>query len=123
MPTGRAGQPSAGSTEPMDTDGVPEDQPDDAMGASAQSISSSSRTASSLANVVDIKSLMWEAIVSRQCAPMILDLLLATEYVPQDDNTGNNDQVKDMTFISNTATIQRDSFIPTAAMNDLNIHL
>eukprot|EP00971_Amphidinium_carterae_P030981 609459-Amphidinium_carterae.2 len=86
------------------------------MGASAQSISSGSRTASSLANtiVIDIKSLMWEAIVSRQCAPMILDLLLATEYVPQDDNAGNNDQVKDMTFISNTATIQRDSFIPTA---------
>eukprot|EP00971_Amphidinium_carterae_P068052 1346955-Amphidinium_carterae.1 len=54
---------------------------------------------------------------------MILDLLLATEYVPQDDNKGNNDHVKDMTFISNTATIQRDTFIPTAAMNNLNIYL
>eukprot|EP00971_Amphidinium_carterae_P017485 344782-Amphidinium_carterae.1 len=54
---------------------------------------------------------------------MILDLLLATEYVPQDDNTGNADHVKDMTFISNTATIQRDTFIPTAAMNNLNIRL
>eukprot|EP00971_Amphidinium_carterae_P226545 4493514-Amphidinium_carterae.1 len=84
------------------------------MGASAQSISSGSRTASSLANiiVVDIQSMMWEALASRQCAPMVMDILLATEYVPQDDTAGDNDRVKDMTFISNTATIQRDSFIP-----------
>eukprot|EP00971_Amphidinium_carterae_P233741 4638465-Amphidinium_carterae.1 len=124
MPTGRAGQPSTESMDPMDTDGIPEEQPDDTMGASAQSISSGSRTSTSLAGTIvfDIQSLMWEAIVSRQCAPMILDLLLATEYVPQDDDKGNRDHIKDMTFISNTATIQRDTFIP-AAMNNLNIHL
>eukprot|EP00971_Amphidinium_carterae_P071692 1417985-Amphidinium_carterae.1 len=92
MPTGTAGQPSAATTtEAMETDN---EQPDDTMGASAQSISSGSRTASSLANtiVADIKSMMWEAIASRQCAPMVMDMLLATEYVPQDDTTGNNDR-------------------------------
>eukprot|EP00971_Amphidinium_carterae_P214156 4249948-Amphidinium_carterae.1 len=73
--------------------------------------------------VVDLQSLMWEAVVSRQCAPMILDLLLATEYVPQDDTKGNADHLRDLTNVSNTATIQRETFIPTAAMNNLNIHL
>eukprot|EP00971_Amphidinium_carterae_P057753 1142159-Amphidinium_carterae.1 len=125
IPTGRAGQPSTSATASMDMDAEPEEPQDDTMGASAQSISSGSRTSTSLAGtiVVDIQSLMWEAVVSRQCAPMILDLLLATEYVPQDDDKGNADHVKDMTFVSNTATIQRDTFIPTAAMNNLNIHL
>eukprot|EP00971_Amphidinium_carterae_P002605 52006-Amphidinium_carterae.1 len=75
----------------METDN---EQPDETMGASAQSISSGSRTASSLANtiVVDIQSMMWEAITSRQCASMVMDVLLATEYVPQDDTAGNNDR-------------------------------
>eukprot|EP00971_Amphidinium_carterae_P274460 5446391-Amphidinium_carterae.1 len=105
----------------METDG---EQPDDTMGASAQSISSGSRIGSSLANtvVVDVKSMMWDTIVTRQCAPMILQLLLDTEMVPQGD-AGNNEHVRTMTPIANTATIQRDSFIPTAAMNDTNVYL
>eukprot|EP00971_Amphidinium_carterae_P264957 5255873-Amphidinium_carterae.1 len=105
----------------METDG---EQPDDTMGASAQSISSGSHTGSSIANtvVVDIKSMMWDTIVTQQCAPLILQLLLDTEMVPQGD-AGNNEQVRNMTLIANTATIQKDSFIPTAAMNDTNVYL
>eukprot|EP00971_Amphidinium_carterae_P236509 4693734-Amphidinium_carterae.1 len=65
--------------------------------------------------------MMWDAIVTPQCAPMILQLLLDTECMPQDD-AGNNEQVRNMT-LANTATMQRDSFIPTAAMNDTTVYL
>eukprot|EP00971_Amphidinium_carterae_P103379 2046606-Amphidinium_carterae.1 len=72
----------------MDTDGEQVDQPDDTMGASAQSISSGSRTSSTLSGtlVMDIRNLMWDSIVSRQCAPMILDFLFTATSIPQDDD-------------------------------------
>eukprot|EP00971_Amphidinium_carterae_P048066 946341-Amphidinium_carterae.1 len=102
-----------------------EQQADDTMGQSAQSISSS-RTSTSLAEtvVMDVQSLMWGSVVSAQCAPMILNLLMTqTAYVSQDHNKGNADHAKDLTFISSTAPILRDTFIPTAVADNLNIHL
>eukprot|EP00971_Amphidinium_carterae_P066202 1311123-Amphidinium_carterae.1 len=63
MPTGSAGQPSTSATAPMDMDSGDEQQADDTMGQSAQSISSS-RTSTSLAEtiVMDIQRLMWGSV-------------------------------------------------------------
>eukprot|EP00971_Amphidinium_carterae_P294454 5846385-Amphidinium_carterae.1 len=93
-----------------------EQQADDTMGQSAQSISSS-RTSTSMAEtiLIDLQSLMWGSVVSAQCAPMILNLLMTqTERMSQDDNKGNMDHARDLTNLSNTAPILRDTFIPTA---------
>eukprot|EP00971_Amphidinium_carterae_P164128 3253920-Amphidinium_carterae.1 len=109
----------------MDMDSGDEQQADDTMGQSAQSISSS-RTSTSMAEtiVMDVQSLVWGSIVSAQCAPMILNLLMTqTEFVTQDINRGNVDRARDLTFISNTVPILRDTFIPTAVADNLNIHL
>eukprot|EP00971_Amphidinium_carterae_P348809 6490681-Amphidinium_carterae.2 len=115
-PTGTAGQPGA-STTPMDTDG---EQPDDTMGA--QSISSGSTSSIATTIVMDIESMMWDSIMTPQCAPVVLQQLIETEFAPQ-FYTSNNEHLKVLTMISNTATIQRDRFIPTAAMNDTNNYL
>eukprot|EP00971_Amphidinium_carterae_P143164 2836424-Amphidinium_carterae.1 len=99
MPTGRAGQPITSATASMDMDAEPEDQQDVPMGAQSISSGSSSRGSTSVAGTIDVdlQSLMWESVVSQQCAPMILDLLLQTEYVPQDDTKGNADHLRDLT--------------------------
>eukprot|EP00971_Amphidinium_carterae_P193402 3837804-Amphidinium_carterae.1 len=59
-------------TEPMETDG---EQRDETMGTGAQSISSGSTTSIATTIVMDIKSLMWDSIVSGQCAPVVLQQL------------------------------------------------
>eukprot|EP00971_Amphidinium_carterae_P160036 3172596-Amphidinium_carterae.1 len=50
-------------------------------------------------------------------------LMTQTEYMSQDPNKGNADHAKDLTYISNTAPIMRDTFIPTAVAVNFNIHL
>eukprot|EP00971_Amphidinium_carterae_P295382 5866444-Amphidinium_carterae.1 len=67
----------------MDMDSGDEQQADDTMGQTAQSISSSSRTSTSMADTIllDLQSLMCGSVVSPQCAPMILQLLMTqTEH-------------------------------------------
>eukprot|EP00971_Amphidinium_carterae_P293441 5826063-Amphidinium_carterae.1 len=88
----------------MDTDSGDEQQANDTMGQSAQSISSS-RTSTSMAEtiLINVQSRMWGSVVSAQCAPMVLNLLMTqTERVSQDDNKGNMDHARDMTNLSNT---------------------
>eukprot|EP00971_Amphidinium_carterae_P258971 5139588-Amphidinium_carterae.1 len=81
MPTGSAGQPSTSATAPMDMDSGDEQQADETMGQSAQSISSSRTSTSMAETIIDLQSLMWGSVVSPQCAPMILHLLMTqTEY-------------------------------------------
>eukprot|EP00971_Amphidinium_carterae_P337543 6474396-Amphidinium_carterae.1 len=106
LPTRAAGQSSA-STTPMDTDG---EQQDDTMGA--QSISSGSTSSIATTIVMDIESMMWDSMVSKQCAPMVLQQLIEAEFdrtenAPQ-PYTDNNEHLKVLRMISNTATIQRD---------------
>eukprot|EP00971_Amphidinium_carterae_P088361 1748018-Amphidinium_carterae.1 len=124
VPTDTAGQSGASTTPAaaaaaaaIDTDG---EQQDETMGA--QSISSGSTTSIATTIVMDIKSLMWDAITSAQCSPAVLQPLIDTELRPQ-VYTGNGDHVKAMTEIENTPAIQRDSFIPTAALNDTTNYL
>eukprot|EP00971_Amphidinium_carterae_P318539 6331499-Amphidinium_carterae.1 len=71
---------------------------------------------------MDIKSLMWDSVTSAQCAPVVLQQLIETELAPQ-VYTSNNEHLKNLTEIANTPTIQRDSFIPTAALNDTTNYL
>eukprot|EP00971_Amphidinium_carterae_P169401 3356360-Amphidinium_carterae.2 len=58
-PTGTAGQ-SGASTTPMEIDN---EQPDETMGASAQSISSSSQISIAMTIVMYMESMMWETVV------------------------------------------------------------
>eukprot|EP00971_Amphidinium_carterae_P120288 2383579-Amphidinium_carterae.1 len=88
----------------METDG---EQQDEAMGTGAQSISSGSTSSIVTTIVMDIKNMMWDSIVSGPCAPIVLQQLIETELAPQFYTT-NNEHLKIMTSISNTATIQRD---------------
>eukprot|EP00971_Amphidinium_carterae_P130080 2576695-Amphidinium_carterae.2 len=90
-PTGTAGQ-SGATTTPMETDS---EQPDETMGASA----------------------LWETVVSPPCAPMVLQQLVDAEFSPKFYHS-HTDHINVLTTISNSASTQRDSFIPTATMND-----
>eukprot|EP00971_Amphidinium_carterae_P229074 4544020-Amphidinium_carterae.2 len=101
----------------MDTNGQ---QPDDTMGA--QSISSGGSSSIATTIVMDIESMMWDSVASKQCAPMVLQQLVDAEFTP-DYSSNNTDHLKVLTTISNMATIQRDRFIPTAAVNDTNNYL
>eukprot|EP00971_Amphidinium_carterae_P246975 4904990-Amphidinium_carterae.1 len=69
----------------------------------AQSISSASQSSSIATTIVmDIESMMWDTV----------ETTMAT--------VRSCSRVKTFTKISNSAPIQRDRFIPTAAMNDTN---
>eukprot|EP00971_Amphidinium_carterae_P135983 2694536-Amphidinium_carterae.1 len=110
---------------PMQTDA---EQPDETMeeGAAAQSVHSSS--ASSVASSIDgrtlvaMESLMWDSIVSPQCAPLVRQQLQEAELADNHYLTTTR-ILKTFASLGQAAPIQRDSFIPTAAMNDHNIHL
>eukprot|EP00971_Amphidinium_carterae_P086632 1714408-Amphidinium_carterae.1 len=108
----------------METDG---EQPDDTMGATAQSISSGS--ASSLfastidgQTIVAMESLMWESLVSPQCSPLVMQQLRESELTT-DYNRNGNSILKTFATCASTATLPRDNFIPTAAMNDTSVYL
>eukprot|EP00971_Amphidinium_carterae_P048667 959371-Amphidinium_carterae.1 len=127
VPTSAAGQSGASTTPmaaPMDTDG---EQQDDTMGA--QSISSASTSSIATTIVMEIESMMWDSMVSKvkQCTPVVLQQLIEAEFdrtenAPQ-HYTNNNEHLKVLTMISSTATVQRDRFIPTAAMYNTNNYL
>eukprot|EP00971_Amphidinium_carterae_P007251 143853-Amphidinium_carterae.1 len=66
--------------------------------------------------------MMWETVSSPQCSPIVLQQLIDAEFTPLVAHS-NTDHLKVMTTMSNAAPIQRDSFIPTSAMNDTVEHL
>eukprot|EP00971_Amphidinium_carterae_P284649 5651401-Amphidinium_carterae.2 len=104
-PTGTAGQSGASTTPmatPMETDN---EQADDTMGA--QSISSASQSSTATTIVMDIESMMWDTVVTPQCARIVLRQLVEAEFTPQ-FFTNNNEHLKVLTTISNSASIQRD---------------
>eukprot|EP00971_Amphidinium_carterae_P236776 4699237-Amphidinium_carterae.1 len=61
--------------------------------------------------------MMWETVVSPQCEAEVLQQLVDAEFTPRFAHN-NTDHIKALTKLSNSAPVQRDSFIPTAAMND-----
>eukprot|EP00971_Amphidinium_carterae_P184270 3658526-Amphidinium_carterae.1 len=72
---------------PMETD----EQADDTMGA--QSISSASQSSIATTIVMDIESMMWDTVVTPQCAPIVLQQLVEAEFAPQ-FYTNNNEHLK-----------------------------
>eukprot|EP00971_Amphidinium_carterae_P306922 6099521-Amphidinium_carterae.1 len=90
----------------------------------AQSISSGSSSSSSLDGqvIVAMESLMWDSLASQQCAAVVLQRLLEGELTAEYNRSGK-DILKTLTTVSNTATLQRDSFIPTASLNDTTNYL
>eukprot|EP00971_Amphidinium_carterae_P211122 4189363-Amphidinium_carterae.2 len=117
-PTGTAGQSSA-STTPMETD----NDGDETMGGSAaQSISSLTTSSIAENRVIDVENMMWSSILSPQCSPMVLTQLIEAEFTPLTEHS-HNEHLKVITQLSNSMPIQRDSFIPTSAMNDTAVSL
>eukprot|EP00971_Amphidinium_carterae_P304824 6057407-Amphidinium_carterae.1 len=89
----------------------------------AQSISSASQSSSIATTIVmDIENMMWDTVVTPQCAPIVLQQLVEAELT-SDYNGNSADILKTFTKISSSAPIQRDRFIPTAAMNNTNDYL
>eukprot|EP00971_Amphidinium_carterae_P193478 3839411-Amphidinium_carterae.1 len=69
-----------------------------------------------------MENLMCDSLVSQQCAPVVLQQLLEGELIAKYSHSGK-DILKTFTPVSNAATLQRDSFIPTAALNDTTSYL
>eukprot|EP00971_Amphidinium_carterae_P246652 4898882-Amphidinium_carterae.1 len=72
QPTDTSGQPGSSTTTPIETDAG---QQDDNMDAAAQSISSASSSVASTIDgqtIVAMEGLMWESLVSPQCAPLVV---------------------------------------------------
>eukprot|EP00971_Amphidinium_carterae_P001299 25664-Amphidinium_carterae.1 len=92
--------------------------------AAAQSISSGSSVASSIdgQTIVAMESMMWDSIVSPQCTPLVRQQLQEGELTV-DYHKNVTRILKTFASLARAATIQKDTFIPTAAMNNLNIHL
>eukprot|EP00971_Amphidinium_carterae_P061143 1210218-Amphidinium_carterae.1 len=67
---------------------------------------------------MDIESMMWETVVSPQCSPIVLQQWVDAEFTPLVAHS-NTDHSKVMTTMSNSAPIQRDSFIPTSTFQYL----
>eukprot|EP00971_Amphidinium_carterae_P015095 297938-Amphidinium_carterae.1 len=94
-------------------------------GAAAQSVhSSASSVASSIdgRTLVAMEGLMWDSIVSPQCAPLVRQQLQEAELANKHNLTTTR-ILKTFASLGQAAPIQRNSFIPTAAINDHNIHL
>eukprot|EP00971_Amphidinium_carterae_P184676 3666607-Amphidinium_carterae.1 len=66
--------------------------------------------------------MMWSSIVSPQCSPMVWTQLIEAGFTPITDHS-HNEHLKVITQLSNTMPVQRDSFIPTSAMNDTSQYL
>eukprot|EP00971_Amphidinium_carterae_P090046 1782504-Amphidinium_carterae.1 len=69
-----------------------------------------------------MESIVWEFVVSPQCAPVVMQQLREGELTA-DYNHNGHDILKTFAALANTATLPRDNFIPTAAMNDTNKYL
>eukprot|EP00971_Amphidinium_carterae_P116739 2312192-Amphidinium_carterae.1 len=112
---------------PMETD-EEQDADNREADAAAQSISSGSSVASAIdgQTVVAMEGMMWDSIVSPQCAPLVMQQLrlnLREGELAKGYNNNTTRILKTFASLARAATLQRDTFIPTAAMNNLNIHL
>eukprot|EP00971_Amphidinium_carterae_P180995 3590690-Amphidinium_carterae.1 len=82
------GTTSPSSTTPMETGGDAEadDNADVTMGAQSISSASSQTTVSSY-TVLNVETMMWEAVVSPQCVPIVQQQLEDSDYYPLNDQS------------------------------------
>eukprot|EP00971_Amphidinium_carterae_P352632 6492683-Amphidinium_carterae.2 len=103
------------STTPRDNDdtaaaGAEDNAADVTMRAESVSSGTSLSVTVSSETMVNIEQLIWNTLVSNECAPRVRYLLDDADFYPINNMT-STDKLKAFATIGNTRPIERDSFI------------